>query len=58
MSSFRNIIVNCPDCNTEGTYKVWESVNVDLNSELKSRVMDDSLFTWVCSNCNKKEIYL
>lgn len=53
MSSFRNIKINCPDCNTEGTYTVWDSVNVDLNPDLKSKVMDGSLFTWVCPNCKK-----
>ena len=31
MSSFRNIKITCPDCNTEGTYTVWDSVNVDLD---------------------------
>lgn len=53
MSSFRNIKINCPDCNTEGPYTVWDSVNVDLDLELKSKVMDGSLFTWVCPNCKK-----
>ena len=53
MSSFRNIKITCPDCNTEGTYTVWDSVNVDLDPELKSKVMDGSLFTWVCPNCKK-----
>ena len=53
MSSFRNIKITCPDCNTEGEYTVWDSVNVDLDPELKSKVMDGSLFTWVCPKCKK-----
>ena len=53
MSSFRNITITCPDCNTEGEYTVWDSVNVDLDPELKSKVMDGSLFTWVCPKCKK-----
>ena len=53
MSSFRNIKITCPACNTEGSYTVWDSVNVDLDPELKSKVMDGSLFTWVCPNCKK-----
>ena len=52
MSSFRNIKITCPACNTEGAYTVWDSVNVDLDPELKSKVMDGSLFTWVCPNYN------
>lgn len=53
MSSFRNIKITCPDCNAEGTYTIWDSVNVDLDPELKSKVMDGSLFTWICPNCKK-----
>ena len=53
MSSFRNVKITCPDCNAEGTYTVWDSVNVDLDPELKPKVMDGSLFTWVCPNCKK-----
>ena len=53
MSSFRNIIITCPACNTEGSYTVWDSVNVDLDPELKSKVMDGSLFTWICPNCKQ-----
>ena len=53
MSSFRNIKTTCPACNTEGPYTIWDSVNVDLDPELKSKVMDGSLFTWVCLNCKK-----
>lgn len=53
MSSFRNIKITCPDCKAEGSYTVWDSVNVDLDPELKSKVMDGSLFTWVCPNCKK-----
>ena len=53
MSSFRNIKITCPACNTEGSYTVWDSVNVDLDPKLKSKVMDGSLFTWICPNCKK-----
>ena len=54
MSSFREIKINCPACNAEGPYLIWDSVNVDLNPELKPKVMDGSLFTWVCPNCKEK----
>ena len=53
MSSFRDIKINCPDCNTEGSYTIWDSVNVDLNPEMKSKVMNGSLFEWTCPNCGK-----
>ena len=53
MSSFRNVKITCPDCNTEGPYTIWDSVNVDLDPEMKSKVMDGSLFEWTCPNCGK-----
>ena len=53
MSSFRNVKITCPACNTEGSFTVWDSVNVDLDPELKSKVMDGSLFAWECPNCKK-----
>jgi RNA polymerase subunit RPABC4/transcription elongation factor Spt4 len=56
MSSFRNIKITCPACNTEGSYTVWDSVNVDLDPELKVKVMDGSLFTWICPNCTVLEM--
>lgn len=54
MSSFRNIKITCPACNTEGDYTVWDSVNVDLDPELRKKVMSGSIFSWVCPNCGKK----
>lgn len=54
MSSFRNIGVTCLKCNHEGTYQIWDSINVDLNPDLKPKVMDSSIFDWVCPNCKNK----
>lgn len=54
MSSFININITCPKCNHEGTFHVWNSINVDLNPELKPKVMDGSIFDWVCPNCMNK----
>ena len=53
MSSFRNVKITCPDCNTEGPYTIWDSVNVNLDPEMKSKVKDGSLFEWTCPNCGK-----
>ena len=40
MSSFTNEIIKCANCQKEGTYMVWQSINVDLNPEQKQKVMD------------------
>jgi len=53
MSSFTNQKIECPQCGTEGNFTVWQSVNVDLNPDLKSKVLDGSLFEWTCPQCGK-----
>ena len=54
MSLFRSVMITCPKCNKEGSYGVWDSVNVDLDPKLKTKVMDGSLFKWVCPHCGKE----
>lgn len=53
MSSFRENKITCPACQKEGSYTVWDSINVDLDPNMKQKVMDGSLFIWVCPNCGK-----
>lgn len=57
MSSFRKTNVKCPVCGTEGDYTIWDSINVELNPELKPMIMDGSLFLWECPEC-KEQYYL
>lgn len=54
MSSFTHEIIKCPNCQQEGTYMVWQSINVDLNPEQKQKVMDGSIFHWQCPHCGKQ----
>ena len=54
MSSFTYETIKCPNCQQEGTYMVWQSINVDLNPDQKQRVMDGSIFSWQCPHCGKQ----
>ena len=56
MTSFIGKIVTCPHCGAIGEYSAYQSVNVTLNPELRDKMDDLSLFTWVCPNCGKKYI--
>ena len=33
---------------------IWDSINVQLNPELKEGIMDESLFFWTCPDCGHK----
>lgn len=54
MSVIRKEKFHCPACNAEGDYKVYRSVNVDLDKSLREKVLSQELFSWVCPNCGKK----
>ena len=45
MSIIRNEKFVCPVCNTEGDYKVYRSVNVDLDKSLREKVLSQELFS-------------
>ena len=51
MSRNHNEIIKCPECRTEGDYKVWESINTSDNPELRELVRSGELFMWKCPRC-------
>ena len=54
MSIIRKEKFVCPVCKTEGDYKVYRSVNIDLDKSLREKVLSQELFSWVCPNCGKE----
>lgn len=46
--------ITCPRCQTEGEFDFWSSINVDLDPELKKKIFNEEIFTWVCPNCGAK----
>lgn len=52
MSEVKEVKIHCPKCQEEGTFKVWNSVNAELNPELREMVLDGSMFHFHCEKCN------
>ena len=46
--------IKCPNCEKESPFTVWQSINTDLNPEMKSTVRDMSAFTFICPHCGAK----
>jgi len=51
MSISKMAKIKCPACRKEGKFEVWESVNVTLQPELRNRILNRNLFTYVCPHC-------
>ena len=51
MSQVRTEEFECPKCHTKGQHEVWDSVNVDLNPELRDKVLSGEIFLYRCPHC-------
>lgn len=47
-------MIVCPKCGAEGSFTVWESVNIDINPEQKDRIFNEDIFIWICPECGAK----
>lgn len=56
MSQQRTIDCTCPHCGRPGTFEVWDSVNVDLDPEMRAKLMNEEMFEWTCPHCGG-EVY-
>lgn len=52
MSKLRNVDVKCPQCGRPGTFEVWDSVNVDLDPDMRDKILTEEIFVWTCPHCN------
>src|SRR5262245_51714005 len=43
--------VRCPKCSVESAFTIWESINVTIDPQLKSRLLQGNLTTLCCNNC-------
>ena len=51
MSKYHKEQIECPHCHHKGEFDLWESVNVDLDPELRGQILSDRLFIWTCPEC-------
>ncbi len=50
--SLSNIITAiCPNCKKEFPFEVWNSVNAQLNPEMRKKILDGSIFNFTCPHC-------
>ena len=54
MSKFHMETVKCPKCHSHFQFKVWDSVNVDLNREEKEKILDGTFYDTDCPFCHTR----
>ena len=58
MSKQRKITYKCEFCGKPFDTTVYDSVNVDLDPELREKILNGSLFMHECPHCHKKNALL
>lgn len=51
MSMVHKEEIICPKCQAHGEFDIWESMNVDLNPELRDKVFSEDAFFYKCPEC-------
>ncbi len=51
MAKYDRTKITCPKCNHEQSKKTWKNINVHTNPDLKEKVLDRSLFKFICKEC-------
>lgn len=54
MSLERKRSLKCDNCGKEFEVEVYDSINVSLNPELKGKVIDGSIYSFVCPYCGEE----
>lgn len=51
MSLNHIVKATCPECKKDFPFEIWESVNVQLNPEMREKVLDGTIFDFCCPHC-------
>ena len=51
MSLNHVIKATCPDCKKDFPFEFWQSVNIQMNPEMREKVLDHSIFNFKCPHC-------
>ncbi len=54
MSKVHTEAIICPKCKAKGEFELWESMNVDLDPELREKVFSDEAFIYTCPECGHR----
>lgn len=54
MSKRCEVTITCPKCNEEHPFVMWQSINTQLDPEMRAAVKDRSAFQFICPTCGEK----
>ena len=54
MSFSKEIMIDCPKCKKRKAFKIWQSVNVTEDFNLRDMVFSGEIFTFSCDECKVK----
>lgn len=57
MSKRNTVKITCPKCKKECDYLIWESINIQLDPEMKERILNGEAFLFKCPDCGN-EVYV
>ena len=47
--------IKCPKCGKDAEFEIWNSINVDLNPEMREKVLDGTLYDFKCQHCGHED---
>ena len=56
MTMKKNVSVTCPACHEAGEFTIYNSINTQLDPELREAVRDGSLFQFTCPHCGERTV--
>ena len=57
MSKRKSVKITCPKCKKESDYQIWESINVQIDPDMKEKVLNGEAFLFKCPDCGE-EVYV
>jgi len=45
--------IPCPSCGHSSEFKRWDSINVDLDPEMRKEAISGRIFKWTCPHCGE-----
>ena len=56
MSLSKIIAINCPKCKEKQSFRVWQSINVSEDFNLKEDIFNQDIFRFTCKACKTESI--
>ncbi len=54
MSSKHKEKFTCPKCKAKGEFEMWDTINVDLNPEMREAIFSEEAFKYKCPECGSE----